>query len=147
MQSMGIISRLSNTRCVRYVDESKNKGLGRDLKWPELNVEIDATCSGMMIPEYTSASLTNHIWGACMPTHLFSLSTDAGQEDHVSMSAGLAVRVWETIPRLAEVLAIELAMASQAAAIRKTLDYIPSKINLSPLPNSNRKQADACACR
>jgi histidine ammonia-lyase len=141
MQSMGIISRLSNTRCVRYVDESKNKGLGRDLKWPELNVEIDATCSGMMIPEYTSASLTNHIWGACMPTHLFSLSTDAGQEDHVSMSAGLAVRVWETIPRLAEVLAIELAMASQAAAIRKTLDYIPSKINLSPKQYEETQQA------
>ncbi|MDM8525671.1 aromatic amino acid ammonia-lyase [Desulfococcaceae bacterium HSG8] len=131
MQAMGIISRLSNMRCARYVDEGRNKGLGADLKWPESDDDEAAISSGMMLSEYTSAALTNQIWGACMPTHLFSLSTDAGQEDHVSMSAGLAVRVWETIPRLAEVLAIELAMCSQAAAIRKIHDHIPSKITLS----------------
>ncbi len=131
MQAMGIISRLSNMRCARYVDEARNKGLGSDLRWPELESDEASICSGMMIPEYTSAALTNHIWGACMPTHLFSLSTDAGQEDHVSMSAGLGIRVWETIPRLAEVLAIELAMGAQAAAIRKVTDHIPSKIALS----------------
>lgn len=131
MQAMGIMSRLSNMRCARYVDEARNKGLGRDIKWPGLSEDQAAICSGMMIPEYTSSALTNHIWGACMPTHLFSLSTDAGQEDHVSMCAGLAVRVWETIPRLAEALAIELAMGTQAAAIRKIMDHIPSKITLS----------------
>lgn len=131
MQAMGIISRLSNMRCARYIDEARNKGLGSDLKWHDLDNNQKATCSGIMIPEYTSAALTNYIWGNCMPTHLFSFSTDAGQEDHVSMSAGLAVRVWETIPLLAEVLAIELAMGTQAASIRKTMDYIPSKIKLS----------------
>lgn len=128
MQAMGIMSRLSNMRCARYVDEARNKRLGSDLKWHGLDNNQKATCSGIMISEYTSAALTNLIWGACMPIHLFSLSTDAGQEDHVSMSAGLAVRVWETVPRLADILAIELAMATQAASIRKTMDYIPSKI-------------------
>lgn len=131
MQAMGIMSRLSNMRCVRYIDAHRNKGLGSDLKWPKLADDVYATCSGMMIPEYASASLTNYIWGACMPTHLFSLSTDAGQEDHVSMCAGLAARLWETIPRMSEVLAIELAMAAQAAEIREAKSYIPSKIKLS----------------
>jgi len=132
LQAMGIISRLSNVRCARYVDESRNRGLGSDLKWPYLDQAEQATSSAMMIPEYASAALTNAIWSAAMPSHLFSLSTDAGQEDHVSMSAGLALRVWETLPRLAEVLAIELAFVSQAAAIRGAMGFFPSKKTLSP---------------
>lgn len=127
MQAMGIIARLSNMRSVRYVDEGRNKGLPSDLIWPGLSERQKSTSSGMMIPEYASAALTNAIWGAAMPSHLFSLSTDAGQEDHVSMSATLGLRVLETLPRLAEVLAIELAFGAQAAAIRKEQETIPSK--------------------
>lgn len=130
VEAMGVMARLSNMRCARYVDESRNKGLGSDLKWPGLSDEEAAVSSSMMIPEYVSAALTNTIWGAAMPTHLFSLSTDAGQEDHVSMSAGLAVRLWESIPRLSEALAIELAFASQAAAVRRSMVYFPSKKKL-----------------
>lgn len=132
MQAMAIIARLSNVRCVRFVDETRNKGLGADLKWPgstldPVFLEQQTTWSGMMIPEYVSAGLCNWIWGECMPSHLFSLSTDAGQEDHVSMAANLALRVLDTLPRLAEALAMELAFAAQAAAIRKEMDHIPSK--------------------
>ncbi len=130
IQAMATMARLSNMRCARYVDQARNKGLGSDLKWPGLSDEERATSSAMMIPEYASAALTNAIWGAAMPSHLFSLSTDAGQEDHTSMSAPLAVRAWHTLPRLAEVLAIELAYASQAAAIRRRMDHLPSKHTL-----------------
>lgn len=130
LQAMGIMARLANMRCNRYVDSARNRGLGHDLKHPSLTVEEEATHSAMMIPEYVSAALTNHIWGACMPSHLFSLSTDAGQEDHVSMAAGLAVRGWETADRLAEVLGIELAYSAQAAAIRKVQSHFPSKVPL-----------------
>jgi histidine ammonia-lyase len=84
----------------------------------------------MMIAEYTSAALTNALWGAAMPSHLFSLSTDAGQEDHVSMSATLGLRVWDSLPRLAEALAIELAFAAQAAEIRKASPRVPTKLTL-----------------
>lgn len=132
LQAMGIMARLANMRCNRYVDSARNRGLGHDLKYPTLTAEEEATHSAMMIPEYVSAALTNHIWGACMPSHLFSLSTDAGQEDHVSMAAGLVVRAWETAGRLAEVLGIELAYAAQAAAIRKVQRHFPSKIPLNP---------------
>jgi histidine ammonia-lyase len=128
MQAAAIMSSLSNMRCVRYVDQHRNKGLGSDLIWSALDEQTKATCSGMMIPEYVSASLSNFVCGSAMPSHLFSLSTDAGQEDHVSMSAGLAVRVWETLPRVAEVLAIELAFASQAHALRQAASSIPSKV-------------------
>ncbi len=141
MQAMGIMSRLSNMRCARYVDPARNKGLGSDLLWPGLSRPERGVNSGMMIPEYVTASLTNHIWAACMPSHLFSLSTDAGQEDHVSMAPNLGVRVWETIPRLAEILAIELAMGAQASAIRKESGHIPSKIKLSEEEQQQTKEA------
>jgi histidine ammonia-lyase len=127
IQAAAIIARLSNTRCARYVDEKRNKGLGSDLIWPDLSPQERSTSSGMMAAEYTSASLTNWLWGQTMPSHLFSLSTDAGQEDHVSMGAPLALRLLDSIPRLAEVLAVELAFASQAAAIRKAQPHFPSK--------------------
>ena len=131
LEVMGVVARLSNMRCARFVDQARNKGLGRDLKWPRMSAADSAVSSAMMVPEYASAALTNAIWGAAMPTHLLSISTDAGQEDHVSMSAGLAVRAWETLPRLAEVLAIELAFGAQAAAIRRHLPFIPSKTALT----------------
>ncbi len=132
LQAMAIMARLSNVRCVRYVDENRNKGLGADLKWPGATVdpaalERQTVWSGMMIPEYVSAGLCNWIWGECMPSHLFSLTTDAGQEDHVSMAANIGLRVLDTLPRMAETLAMELAFAAQAAAIRKEMDHIPSK--------------------
>jgi histidine ammonia-lyase len=82
-----------------------------------------------MIPEYVSAGLTNWIWGSCMPVHLMSLSTDAGQEDHVSMAANVAIRLHDSLPRLAEILAIELALAAQAAALRKEMRCIPSLVH------------------
>ncbi len=130
MQVIGILARLSNMRQARFVDQARNKGLGSDLKWPGMPEDIAATSSSMMIPEYAGAALTNYIWGQCMPNHLMSISTDAGQEDHVSMSAGLGVKVWETLPRLAELLAIELAYGTQAAAIRRDSEHIPSKKDL-----------------
>ncbi len=130
LEAMAIMARLSNMRCSRYVDSSRNRGLGHDLKWPGLSPMDQATSSAMMIPEYVSAALTNEIWGACMPSHLFSLSTDAGQEDHVSMSAGVALRAFSMLPRLSELLAIELAYGAQAAAIRRLQPHFPTKVTL-----------------
>jgi histidine ammonia-lyase len=143
VQAMGIAARLSNMRCVRYVDEARNKGLGADLKWPGPASESDdpdavarlhAISSALMIPEYSSAGLTNWIWGQAMPSHLFSMSTDAGQEDHVSMAVNVAIRAIEMLPRLAEVFAIELAFAAQAADIRKAMAHIPSR---APAPDGS----------
>ena len=145
IQAASIVARLSNMRCVRFVDGDRNKGLGADLKWPgkippkeywgpegspiytEADEKRQSMQSSMMIPEYASAGLTNWIWGQAMPNHLFSLSTDFGQEDHVSMAANVALKAYQLAPRLAEVIAIELAFASQAAAIRKYAPVIPSR--------------------
>lgn len=127
IQALSIICTLSNVRAQRYVDQHRNKGMPSDLVWPGLGPEDLSASSGMMIPEYVSAALANSVWGLSMPSHLFSLSTDAGQEDHVSMSANLALRALEAADRTAEALGIELAFGAQAAAIRKVSETIPSR--------------------
>lgn len=114
LQAAGIMARLSNTRCVRMVDKDKNKGLGPQVRGDEPKGDE----SGLMIMEYTTAGLCNQIWGLTMPSHLMSLSTDSGQEDHVSMGANVAIRAYEASARLADIFAIELAFASQAEHVR-----------------------------
>jgi histidine ammonia-lyase len=127
IQAATIMASLINARCSRYIDGARNKGLGNDLIWPDLSAAERSISSGMMIPEYVSAALANALVGLSSPSHLFSISTNAGQEDHVSMSAGIAVRLKDVIARLSEVIAIELAYATQAAAIRRHVKAIPSK--------------------
>jgi len=78
----------------------------------------DATESGLLIAEYTTAGLCNQIWGLAMPSHLMSLSTDSGQEDHVSMAANTAMRAYDAAEHLARILAIEMAFAAQAELVR-----------------------------
>lgn len=144
LQAAAIAAHLSSARCARFVDERRNKGLGADLIWTGLDSQERATSSGMMIAEYVSAALTNVVSAACMPSHLFSVATDAGQEDHVSMSAEVAVRLWETLPRLAEVLAVELAFGSQAAALREAAEDIPTKREITPEQHdATRAERDA----
>ncbi len=124
LQAAGIIARLSNMRCVRYVDARRNKGLG-----PQVRGEApDVTESGLLIAEYTTAGLCNEIWGLAMPSHLMSMSTDSGQEDHVSMAANIAMRAYQAAERLAEVLAIELAYASQAMITRSRNDGLVTRV-------------------
>jgi len=130
MQAMGVIASLSHQRSVRFVDPYRNKGLGRDLKWPGLTEDENSISSGMMMLEYASASLLNSIWGDAMPSHLFNISTNSGQEDHVSMGTGLAVRLLKTLPKASHIMAIELAYILQAIAIRKKLDTIPTETEL-----------------
>jgi histidine ammonia-lyase len=114
LQAAGMMARISNLRVARVVDKDHNKGVGPQVRGSKPN----ATQSGLMMAEYTTAGLCNHIWGLAMPSHLMSLSTDSGQEDHVSMAANVAMRAYEAAERLAQILAIEMAFASQAEHVR-----------------------------
>jgi histidine ammonia-lyase len=114
LQAAGMMARLSNLRVARVVDADHNKGLGPQVRGAKPN----PTESGLMMAEYTTAGLCNHIWSLAMPSHLMSLSTDSGQEDHVSMAANVAIRAYEAAERLAQILAIEMAFASQAEHVR-----------------------------
>lgn len=130
VEAAGIIAGLAHQRTVRYVDPSRNKGLGRDLKWPGLGGDERSISSGLMMLEYASASLLNAVWGEAMPSHLFTIATNSGQEDHVSMGTGLAVRLLGSLEKVGRILAIELACTLQAVAVRKVLTAIPTEAEL-----------------
>lgn len=124
------MNNLIYTRCARYVDEARNRGMPGDLAWLNLSVRKRATSSAMMIPEYVEAALANATLGNSAPSHLFNFPTAQGQEDHVSMAPNLGIRLHrEVIPLLNNGLAIELAYGAQAAAIRYASTAYPSRIS------------------
>lgn len=70
--------------------------------------------SGLMIPQYTAASLVSENKQLCTPASVDSISSSNNQEDHVSMGANAAVKCWRVLKNAEEVLAIELFTACQA---------------------------------
>lgn len=70
--------------------------------------------SGLMIPQYTAASLVSENKQLCTPASVDSISSSNNQEDHVSMGANAAVKCLKVVQNVEEVLAIELFTACQA---------------------------------
>jgi len=70
--------------------------------------------SGLMIPQYTAASLVseNKVWAH--PASVDSIPSSANQEDHVSMGTTAARKARKILANVQRVLAIELLCAAQA---------------------------------
>lgn len=84
--------------------------------------------SGLMIAQYTAASVVSQNKQLCTPASIDSIVSSNGQEDHVSMGANAATKLQKVIDNLKTVLAIELITASQALAFRekKTSPFLAS---------------------
>jgi histidine ammonia-lyase len=80
--------------------------------------------SGMMITQYTSASIVSQNKQLCMPASSDSIVSSNGQEDHVSMGANAATKLYKVIENVERVLAIELMNAVQAIAFRKNTSSV-----------------------
>ena len=80
--------------------------------------------SGMMIPQYTAASIVSQNKQLCMPASSDSIVSSNGQEDHVSMGANAATKLYKVIENVERVLAIELMNAVQAIAFRKNISSV-----------------------
>ncbi len=91
----------------------------RDL--PNYLVANPGINSGLMIPQYTAASLVSHNKQLCTPASVDSIVSSNGQEDHVSMGANAATKAYRVVNNLYSILAIELITASQALHFRKPL--------------------------
>lgn len=70
--------------------------------------------SGLMIPQYTAASLVSENKQLCTPASVDSITSSNNQEDHVSMGANAATKCLKVLKNLEQVLAIELLTACQA---------------------------------
>lgn len=81
--------------------------------------------SGLMIPQYTAASMVSRNKQLCMPASVDTIDSSQGQEDHVSMGANSAVKLLEVLKNLRRILAIELINASQALEFRRPLKTSP----------------------
>jgi len=95
----------------------------RDL--PPFLVKNAGLNSGFMIPQYTAASLVSQNKQLCTPASVDSIVSSNGQEDHVSMGANAATKVYRVVENLRNILAIELYTACQALEFRRPAKSSP----------------------
>lgn len=77
--------------------------------------------SGLMIPQYASASLVSENKQLCTPASIDSIPSSNNQEDHVSMGANAATKCLRVMKNVEQVLAVELLTAIQALEFKKPL--------------------------
>lgn len=75
--------------------------------------------SGFMIPQYTAASIVSQNKQLCTPASIDTIDSSNGQEDHVSMGANAATKLFRVVENCYSVLGIELMNAAQAMDFRK----------------------------
>jgi histidine ammonia-lyase len=95
----------------------------RDL--PNYLVANPGINSGLMIPQYTAASLVSQNKQLSTPASVDSIVSSNGQEDHVSMGANSATKLYRVVNNLYSILAIELITAAQALTFRRPLKTSP----------------------
>jgi histidine ammonia-lyase len=81
--------------------------------------------SGFMIAQYTAAAIVSQNKGLCMPASVDSIVSSNGQEDHVSMGANAATKLYRVVKNVQRVLAIEVLTAAQALELRRPLRSSP----------------------
>jgi histidine ammonia-lyase len=88
---------------------------------PAFLVDNPGLNSGLMIPQYTAASIASQNKQLATPSSVDSIVSSNGQEDHVSMGANGATKALRVMDNLERILAIELMNASQAIEYRRPL--------------------------
>jgi histidine ammonia-lyase len=111
--SLAELGNISERRTYQLISGS------RDL--PNYLVANPGINSGLMIPQYTAASLVSQNKQYCMPASSDSIVSSNGQEDHVSMGANAAIKCYKVVQNLYAILSIELITAAQALSFRRPL--------------------------
>ena len=88
---------------------------------PAFLVDNPGLNSGLMIPQYTAASIASQNKQLATPASTDSITSSNGQEDHVSMGANAATKCLKIMENVERILAIELMNASQAIEFRRPL--------------------------
>jgi histidine ammonia-lyase len=115
--AMSELANISERRIYRLV--SGTRGL------PSFLVANPGVNSGFMITQYTAASCVSLNKSMAMPSSVDSIPSCQDQEDHVSMGANAALKLYEVIKNTERVLAIELFNAAQALDFRLPLRSSP----------------------
>lgn len=92
---------------------------------PEFLVANPGVNSGFMIPQYASASMVSQNKMYCYAASSDSIVSSNGQEDHVSMGANAATKLFRIMDNLNHILAIELMNAAQGIDFRRPVKTSP----------------------
>ena len=109
--AMSEIANISERRTYQLI--SGKRGL------PAFLVNNPGLNSGLMIPQYASASAVSQNKQLATPASVDSIESSNGQEDHVSMGANAATKAYRVLENVQAVLAVELLTATQALTFRK----------------------------
>jgi histidine ammonia-lyase len=84
-----------------------------------------------MIPQYTAASIASQNKQLCTPASIDSIVSSNGQEDHVSMGANAATKLYKVAENIERILSVELMTSSQALSFstKKSSEFIESFVN------------------
>jgi histidine ammonia-lyase len=120
------LANISERRTQTLLDSDHNRGLPPNLTTrPGVN-------SGLMITQYTAASLVSENKVLAHPASVDSIPTGANAEDHVSMSTHAARKMRTILGNVQSVIAIELIVAAQAIEWRVAMiNGVPEAHNLA----------------
>jgi histidine ammonia-lyase len=75
--------------------------------------------SGFMITQYTAASIVSQNKQLCTPASVDTIDSSNGQEDHVSMGANAATKLFQIVENVYQIQGIELFVAAQGLDFRR----------------------------
>jgi histidine ammonia-lyase len=136
------LANISERRTQTLLDSNHNRGLPSNLTTrPGVN-------SGLMITQYTAASLVSENKVLAHPASVDSIPTGANAEDHVSMSTHAARKMRTILGNVQSVLAIELIVAAQAVEWRVAMMRgVPEAHNLADAETQAKAFEQAVAGR
>ncbi len=97
------------------------KLIAGDRGLPAFLIKNPGLNSGLMIAQYSCASLVSQNKQLCTPASVDTIDSSNGQEDHVSMGANAATKLFKVIQNVKSIIGIELLCASQAMEFRRPL--------------------------
>lgn len=109
------VGAISERRIFRLLDGNLNSGLPSMLVDSQMDAGLN---SGLMMLQYTAASLVLENQALATPDAVFSLPTSANQEDHNANSMNAARHARALLQNLKHILATELFTASRALTQR-----------------------------
>jgi histidine ammonia-lyase len=109
--TVGLAS-ISERRLYRLLDPKTSNGL------PPFLVGEAGVNSGFMVCQYTAASLVSEMKSLAHPAAVDSITSSAGQEDHVSMGMIAARHARDCVTNGEVVIAMEVLAAAQACELR-----------------------------
>jgi histidine ammonia-lyase len=110
------LASIAERRLYRLLDPKRSNGL------PAFLVRDSGLNSGFMLAQYTAASLVSESKSLAHPASVDSITSSAGQEDHVSMGMTAARHARAVVANAEVVLALEALVAAQALDLRAPLE-------------------------